>query len=99
MVLVQIRLLPLYRRTPFGPATWAFAFSYLQAVTLGIRWVHAEHVPGAAALTWSVLILATAAVALLTAWTVVGLARRDFLPVEGDAEAERTGATPASAGT
>jgi hypothetical protein len=33
MLLVQVRLIPLYRRAPFGPGYWAFSFPLAAAVT------------------------------------------------------------------
>ena len=80
MLLVQIRLAPLYRQVPFGPGTWAFAFSYLQALTVGLHWLDAERVPGRSALTWLFIAAATVGVLLLVLRTGVGLLRGTFLP-------------------
>jgi len=80
MALVQVRLIPLYRKAPFGPGYWAFSFSYAAAVTDGIHWLTAEHVPGAVALAYTLVSLLTAGLALLAARTVAGLARGTFLP-------------------
>lgn len=82
MVLVQLRLIPVYREVPFGPGSWAFAFSYLQAVAVTMHWLAAEQVPGRAALTWVALALATAGVVLLVVRTVGSLADGRFLPRE-----------------
>ena len=68
-------------RSRWGRTTsWAFAFSYLQAVTVGLRWLAAEHVPGRSSLTWLALAAATAAVLLLVLRTVVARAHQTFLP-------------------
>ncbi|WP_433445964.1 TDT family transporter [Streptomyces sp. CA-142005] len=80
MVLVQFTLIPLYRRAPFGPGYWAFAFSYTTAAGLGIRWLMAEQVRGRHELTWLLAILVTAAMALLAGRTVLALRRGMFLP-------------------
>jgi tellurite resistance protein len=80
MVLVQVRLIPLYRKAPFGPGYWAFSFPYAAAVTCGVHWLAAEHVSGRVALAYAVAGLLTAGFALLTAWTLAGLARGTFLP-------------------
>jgi anti-anti-sigma factor len=37
ILLVQVRLIPLYRRAPFGPGYWAFSFPFA-AVTYGLHW-------------------------------------------------------------
>jgi hypothetical protein len=49
MLLVQLRLIPLYRRAPFGRGFWAFSFPFAAAVTYGVRWLAAEHVRGGTA--------------------------------------------------
>ena len=82
MLLVQVRLAPLYRRVPFGPGTWAFAFSYLQAVTLGLHWLDVAQVSGGPIIVWLLLALATSGVLVLVLRTVVGLARGTFPPRE-----------------
>ncbi|WP_327287215.1 TDT family transporter [Streptomyces sp. NBC_01198] len=80
MVLVQICMISTYRRAPFGPGYWAFAFSYAAAVTNGVWWLEVEHVHGQQGLTYLLLSLATLALAALAARTVLGLVRRTFLP-------------------
>ena len=49
MVMVQLRVIPLYLRSPFGPGSWAFSFPYSAACTVGIRWLAVEHVGPATA--------------------------------------------------
>jgi tellurite resistance protein len=80
MVLVQICMVGVYRRAPFGPGYWAFAFSYAAAVTDGVWWLDVEHVHGQQGLTYLLLGLATLAFAALAARTGLGLGRRTFLP-------------------
>lgn len=83
MALVQIATVGTYRRAPFGPGFWAFAFSsasYAAAFTFGIHWLDVEHVHGQKGLTYLLLGIATLAMAALAARTLVGLRRRTFLP-------------------
>lgn len=80
MVLVQIGLVGAYRRAPFGPGYWAFAFSYAAAFTYGVHWLAVEHVHGQKALTYLLLGIVTLAMAALAARTAVGLRRGTFLP-------------------
>ncbi|WP_405883537.1 TDT family transporter [Streptomyces sp. NBC_01136] len=80
MVLVQICMASTYRRAPFGPGYWAFAFSYAAAFTDGVHWLDVEHVHGQKALTYLLLAIATLALAALAARTVLGLSRHTFLP-------------------
>jgi tellurite resistance protein len=78
MVLAQLRLIPLYRTAPFGPAYWAFSFPAAAAVTCGLRWLGAEHVPGATGLGYALVGLLSAGVLLLAAQTVIALMNGTF---------------------
>jgi tellurite resistance protein len=80
LLLVQARLIPLYRRAPFGVGFWAFSFPFAAAVTDGVHWLAAEHVRGGAALGYALVAVLTAGYALLAARTVVGLVNGTFLP-------------------
>jgi tellurite resistance protein len=79
MVLAQLRLIPLYRTAPFGPAYWAFSFPAAAAVTCGLHWLGLEHVPGASGLGYALVGLLSAGFLLLAARTVVALWRGTFL--------------------
>lgn len=80
MVAVQLRLIPLYRKAPFGPGSWSFTFAYAAAAIFALRWISHEHPPGAAAWTWAALSLITAIIAAIAARTVLALALGQFLP-------------------
>lgn len=80
MVLVQLRLIPVYRRVPFGPGWWAFSFSYASAFTLAVNWLAAERAPGRTGWTAALLAVITLAVAALVVPTVRRLARGTFMP-------------------
>ena len=79
IAIVQVRLLPLYRQIPFGPAWWAFSFPYAAAAGYLIRWTAAEGA-APAAWTWLLLIITTLAVAVLLVRTAAALVARRFLP-------------------
>jgi tellurite resistance protein len=80
MLLVQLRLIPLYRRATFGPGFWAFSFPFAAAVTYGVHWLAVEHVRSGTALGYALVGLLTAGFALLAARTVTGLIHGTFLP-------------------
>jgi tellurite resistance protein len=80
LLLEQLRLIPLYRRASFGPGFWAFLFPFAAAVTYGVHWLAAEHVPGGAGLGYALVGLLTAGFALLAERTVTGLINGTFLP-------------------
>jgi tellurite resistance protein len=91
MVLVQLRLLGLYRRSPFGPAFWSFTFSFAATATLALHWLAHEDPNGAPIWGWTVLGLITALVVTIAARTVVRLLAGQFLP-----RAVAEGAVPAT---
>jgi tellurite resistance protein len=80
MMLVQLRLVPLYARTRFSPAFWSFAFAWCAAAGLAIRWLAIEQPSGEA--LWATLVAAAASLLVLAiaARTVVELRRGEFLP-------------------
>ena len=80
MLLVQLRLIPLYRRASFGPGFWAFSSPFAAAVTYGVHWLAAEHVRSGTALGYALVGVLTAGFALLAARTVTGLIHGTFLP-------------------
>jgi len=79
-VIVQLRLIPVYRRLSFGPAFWSFAFPYAAAATFALHWINYGKPAGHTALAWAVLAAITAFIAALAVRTAVALARRGFLP-------------------
>ncbi|GAA1243468.1 dicarboxylate transporter/tellurite-resistance protein TehA [Kitasatospora nipponensis] len=82
MALVQVRLVGLYRRAPFGPAWWSFTFPYAAVATAGLHWLDSSRPAGYRA--WGGLLLAaiTVLVGAIAVWTVAGLARGGFLATE-----------------
>jgi tellurite resistance protein len=79
MVLVQLRLIPLYRRAPFGPGSWSFTFAYAAVATFALQLIGREHPPGAAAWAWTVLSLITIIIGAIAARTLIALGRGQFL--------------------
>lgn len=80
MLMVQLRLLPAYRRVPLGPGTWAYAFSYAAAVTVTVRWLAAAQVGQRFVMTCILLALITLAIGLLCLATIRSLVQRSYLP-------------------
>ncbi len=80
MVLVQLRLVPIYRTVPFGPAWWAFSFSYAAVFVDGIRWLGATHTSHGREWSYLLLAIVSAAVLALLLRTAASLARGRFLP-------------------
>jgi tellurite resistance protein len=90
MVLVQVRLLPLYLRLHFTPAFWAFTFSWCAVALLALHWLALAHPAGKRTLAWLVCSAVTALVAAIAARTLLALARRNLVthvPRRGPASA------------
>jgi tellurite resistance protein len=79
MVLVQLRLLPLYLRLRFTAGFWAFTFSWSAVALLALHWLALTHPAGQRALAWLVCSAVTVLVAAIAVRTVVALGRRDLL--------------------
>jgi tellurite resistance protein len=80
MVVVQLRLVPLYLRVPFVAGVWAFGFTGAATVTVIIRWLVAGQVPARQPLTYALLAVVTLGIVALGVRTVLGLVRGTFLP-------------------
>ncbi len=79
-VVVQLRLIPVYRRLPFGPAFWSFAFPYSAVATFALHWINYGKPAGYTVWALAVLSAITAFIAALVAETTVALVRHRFLP-------------------
>jgi hypothetical protein len=80
MVVVQVRLLPLYARLRFTPAFWAFSFSWTAIVGLALVWLRIQRPAGEvvyASLVAGAVSLLTAAIA---ARSLLAILRGQFLP-------------------
>jgi len=80
MVLVQLRLVGIYRRVPFALSWWSYSFSYAAAFTVAVRWLAVLEVPGHRALTYLLVVILTAALTALAVPTVIRLGRGTLLP-------------------
>ncbi|MEV4348240.1 hypothetical protein AB0J83_27605 [Actinoplanes sp. NPDC049596] len=98
MVLVQLRLIPVYRRVPFGPGWWAFSFSYAAAFTVAVNWLAAGRVPDRT--SWTVVLLAvlTLGIAALSVPTVRRLVAGTYMPVPGEPREVASGRPPLVSG-
>ncbi|MCW2638296.1 MAG: potassium-tellurite ethidium and proflavin transporter, partial [Dactylosporangium sp.] len=79
-VVVQLRLIPVYRHLAFTAAFWSFAFPYAAVATFALHWINYGKPPGYKIWAWVVLLAITAFIAALAAETTAALARRRLLP-------------------
>ena len=80
MVLVQIRLVPVFRSAPFGPGWWAFSFSYSAVGLDAIGWLAATRTPHGEAWTYLILVVLSAGVLVLVGRTLAAVRGGRFLP-------------------
>jgi tellurite resistance protein len=84
MVLVQLRLLPVYCRLEFTPGFWSFTFPWAAIASFALTWLHIERPAGQTA--YSVLVLAAVSLLIgaIAARSLVAIARGQFLPGPGN---------------
>jgi tellurite resistance protein len=71
MALVQVRLIPVYRRLSFTPGSWAFTFAYAAAAADALAWLAITKPPAAAGYAIAVITLLTAFASWIAFRTVV----------------------------
>jgi tellurite resistance protein len=79
-IVVQLRLIPVYRRLSFSPAFWSFAFPYAAVATFALHWINYGKPAGYTVWALAVLSAITLFIAALVTETLVALARHRFLP-------------------
>lgn len=57
--LVQLCLVPMYRRLPFAVTFWSFTFPFAALTGYALRWLHFGHFAGSALLTYALLAIIT----------------------------------------
>jgi tellurite resistance protein len=80
MALAQVRLIPVYRRLPFTPGAWSFAFAYAAAATYALVWLAIKKPPAATGYAIAVIALLTAFIAWIAFRTVALAARGQLFP-------------------
>jgi tellurite resistance protein len=80
MALVQIRLIPVYRRLSFMPGLWSFAFAYAAAAADALVWLAIKKPPAATGYAIAAIALITAFVAWIAFRTVVLAVRKQLFP-------------------
>jgi tellurite resistance protein len=80
MALVQVRLIPVYRRLSFTPGAWVFAFSYAAAAADAVVWLAIKKPPAATGYAIVVIALLTAFVSWIASRTVVLAVRGQLFP-------------------
>lgn len=80
MAMVQLRLYPEYRKVPFGPTFWAFAFSYSAAATYALHWLKLDPFPGGRSVAWVIILAVTGFVVWIAIRTVQSMRAGTYFP-------------------
>jgi tellurite resistance protein len=80
MVAAQLRLLPVYRRLPFTPGTWSFAFSWSAVASAAMHWLNDARPAGYSAEEYLLLAAISILIIAIAARTVLALYRHQLLP-------------------
>ncbi len=80
MALVQVRLIPVYRRLSFTPGFWSFTFAYAAAAADALVWLAIKKPPGATGYAIAVIALITAFVSRIAFRTMVLAVRGHLFP-------------------
>jgi tellurite resistance protein len=80
MALVQVRLIPAYRRLSFTPGFWSFAFAYAAGATDALIWLAIKKPPGASGYAIAVVAVLSAFVAWIAFRTVLLALRGRLFP-------------------
>ena len=80
MALVQVRLIPVYRRLPVTPGSWAFTFAYAAAAADALVWLAITKPPAAADYAIAVITLLTAFASWIAFRTVALAVRGQLFP-------------------
>lgn len=80
MVMVQIRLIPQYRRLSFTPTFWAFCFSYAATATYALHWLKIDEWPGGTLVAWVIALAVTVLVVWVGGRTVAAMRAGNYFP-------------------
>jgi tellurite resistance protein len=80
MAVVQVRLIPVYRRLSFTPGSWSFSFAYAAAAADALVWLAITKPPAATGYAIAVVALLTAFVLWIAFRTVVLAVRGQLFP-------------------
>jgi len=75
MILVQVRMLPVFVKLGAGPGFWAFTFSWAATATYALEWIALRRPPGATGYAVAIITVITAFVGVIAVRTI-GLIRR-----------------------
>jgi tellurite resistance protein len=93
MALVQLRLIPVYRKLRFSPGFWAFTFSYAIAITCALEWITRTNPPGGTGYAIAAIAAITLFIGAIAVRTLIAIARGQFLTRAADGLPSQRAAT------
>jgi tellurite resistance protein len=85
MVLVQVRLLPLYLRLRFDSSFWLFGFAYASVASYALYWLDLSRPAGYRGYAAVVLVLITGFIGVIGVRSLLLAAKGEYLPASADA--------------
>ena len=80
MILVQLRLIPMYRRLSFSPGFWSFTFPTAAVALYAVEWLQIGNPGALVAFTAIVVGIATAIIGAVAARSLLAISRHQFFP-------------------
>ena len=80
MILVQLRLIPMYRQLSFSPGFWSFTFPTAAVALYAVQWLQIGNPRALAAFTAIVVGIATAIIGTVAARSLLAISRHQFFP-------------------
>jgi tellurite resistance protein len=80
LVLVQLRLLPIYFRLRFTPGFWSFTFPWAAIAGFALTWLHIERPAAQTAYAVAVVAAVSLLIGAIAVRSLVAVARGQFLP-------------------
>ena len=80
MILVQLRLIPMYRKLYFGPGFWSFTFPTAAVALYAVQWLQIGNPGALVAFTAIVVGIATAIIGAVAARSLLAISRHQFFP-------------------
>ena len=91
MIMVQVRLIPIYRKLPFMPSFWAFSFSYAATATYAMHWLALDPFPGGKLTAWLIAIVITVFIGWISVRTVQGVRAGTYFPMANAEDVSESG--------
>jgi tellurite resistance protein len=80
MIVVQLRLIPMYRQLSFSPGFWSFTFPTAAVALYAVQWLQIGNPGALVPFTAIVVGIATAIIGAVAARSLLAISRHQFFP-------------------